>query len=814
MIFPYDKEKELAFIDREIYCNLIESVYQNVLRDTTYFKIVAFWGAGGIGKSRLLNESQKKMRDPLAKPIFIKLEITCKDDLLDILIKFRKALPHKHVYPLFDYAMLILWNNLNVSQLDDSFLHLIKNSLFEFAKLGLDVVFGMSTGITVASIIDLLRMSYDKIKRFYNSRQVDKILDNITLMDIHELIKELPALLAIDIHKAFLNTSLVFIIDSFKQYSSYLSDEMTWLITLIQNIGYGLFIISSREKIVWPEDIKQNVITKNLDQLPQEEVRNVLMKQYPKYSNLVENVITVTDCIPIYLDMAVNVIDRINQDNFPLNKIFFSKKEDIINRFLIHLSEDERQAIIVLSIVQIFDETIFKHLVHELNLSISTLNFEDICNRSIIGNLEYDNYFYKIHDVISNNISFVEKPYKKRQIFKSYLTFLCKRGCNLYNSIQTNMFFKHILEICIRDKVILATEENEMLLDIFFTIKESLLPFDCNEINGFKDYEPLKSIYLFLKALSEERQNSKVRFSWLNQINEETCCFGEHIKSYRLMKGYLQSLCEGTQYLKMVVEPLQKNLSDTDIPKWYYGQTRIFFGDCCISYGKFKTGITELKKYAEDISSLINKKNNYFQVHRHIAHGYRFNMMLEEAEKEYINLISDKEFPPTALQKIYILTNLCETNCYFKPKDVTKISKVALPLADKFHDLKSKGKIYYSLAIAWTIQKKYKQAKKFIKKSLFCNEQDGYVAGKLYAYMAQAYLEYSLRNFVSNDTLKIIQNIQTQIQVYGYFSLPIALMQKKFSNLNQIRQNYEWIDFDKTALVYRRFLDSLSISKT
>lgn len=810
---PYDKEKELTFIDREIYCNLIDSVYQNILKDTTYFKVVVFWGTGGIGKSRLLNESQKNMCNPSAKPLFIKLEITSKDDLLDILIKFRKALPQHHLYPLFDYAMLVLWNNLNVTQLDDRFLHLIGTSLFEFAKSGLDISLGMYTGIPVASIIDLLHISYDKIRKLSLKKQVDRILNNITCMDAHELVKELPILLANDIHKAFLNTSLVFVIDSFKQYSSYLPNEMTWLVTLIQNIGYGIFIITSREKIIWPEDMRENVITKNLNQLPKSEVRNVLIRQYPQYSNLVENVITVTDCIPIYLDMAVNVIDRINQDNLSVNEIYFKTKEDIISRFLIHLPNDEREAIIVLSIVQIFDETIFDHLVHELNLAISILSFEDICNRSIIRNLEYDNYFYKIHDVISNNISYIETPYKKKQIFKSYLTFLCKRGCNLYDSIQTNMLFKHILEICIRNEMVLTVEENEMLLDIFFTIKESLLPFNCDEINGFENYEPLKNIYFFLKALSEERQNSKIRLSWLKQINEKACCFGEHLKSYQLMKSYLRALCEGTQYLKMVVDPLQKELSDQDIPKWYYGQTKIFFGDCCISYGKFSTGIAELKKYAEDISNLITKKNDYFQVHRHIAHGYRFNMMLEEAEKEYETLISNEKFPPTPLQKIYILTNLCETNCYFKPNDVIKLSREALPLANKFHDLKSKGKIYYSLAIAWTIQKKYKQAKKFIKKSLFFNEQDGYIAGKLYAYIAQAYLEYSLKKYISNSTMNIIQNIQKQIQVYGYFSLPIALMQKETGSLKKIRQKYEWINFDKTVLTYRRFLDSLSIPK-
>ncbi len=804
---------ELAFIDRNYYHGLIDSAYKKNLLSTTYFQVISLHGEGGIGKTRLLNESQKRMCDSRAVLISVKLEITSKDDLLDIFIKFRKALPKNHHYPLFDYAMLILWNSLNVSQLDNEFLSITKNSLFDFVKSTLDIGAGLHFGIPVGSLIDAICNRYDKIKSYYGKYEISKLLDDMACMETHELIEELPVLLGNDIHKTFLNKNLVFIIDSFKHYSSHLTDSISWLTSLIQNIGYGLFIVTSREEINWPNTIKHVVISKNLDKLPEAEVRKELLLKYRGYPKLVENIITVTECIPIYIDLAVKVIPECNLSVLQKEHFFFQHKEDIIHHFLIHLPEIERETIVVLAIVQIFDKAIFEHLVRDLNLAIAVYEFDNICNRSLIRNVEHDRYFYKTHDVISNNVSFAENQYKKGRIFESYLTFMHNRGYQLYSSIQMSMLFKHILTLCIRNSIFLTTETTEKILDIFFIIKESLIPFECDEITNFKDCDSLKNIYYFLKTLSEERQNSNLRLKWLEHINENSCNFGKHIKSYKLMKGYLQALCKSTRYLKETVEFINATLTTSEMREWYYGQTKIFLGDCYISYGKFKTGINELETYAKILPQLVGKENDLFQIIRHIAHGYRFNMMLEAAEKKYGSIIYGEGIFPTPLQKLYILTNLCETNCYFKAEKVLDICQEAMKLAQKFHDLKSKGKICYSLAIVWMTKKKYKRSRKFIRKSLIFNQEDGYLAGKLYAYMAQAYYEYALTHSVSSKTLRIIRNIQDKIQVYNYFCLPLILMSDDHSSLKNIEHQYEWIDYNKTVVEYCRFLKSLTVAK-
>ena len=587
------KQSRIDFIDRNYYQSLIHNSYRDIIKNPTDFKIIFLYGPGGFGKTSLLNTCLKNMDNPKAKPIHISLEITDKDDKLDILIKFRKALPKKQFYPTFDYAMQFLWNSLNTSQLDNEFLSFTKSSLWQFIKCSADVTVTVATsvfpiGIATASLADLIDEAYKKLKNIYGEYNLEHILDEIKYMQAHDLVELLPELLGIDIHRSFLNQTLVFVIDAYQEYSKHLISPSCWLTTLLQTIGYGLFIITSRENVCWPDCMMQYVVPKSLNELPVEEVRQELIKRFNQHSRLIENIIEVTGCIPIYLDLAVKSINVDKLQNHIYDKFYFKNKEDIVRKFLIHLPEDEQKAITTLAIVQVFNQEIFEFLVKDLQLPVSILSFNDICHRTLIRNVEYDSCFYKTHQVISNNICKITNQTSIQRILRSYVTIIRNRIIYSYTNFQICMLFKHIISLYILHGISLSEDDTEKLLDIYFVIKESLLPFDCDEIQGFESYQPLKNIYFFLKALSEERKNSGMRLNWLNQICETSCQFGKHIKSFQLIKGYLRALCENCQYLKTVVDEINPFLSDSEVQEWYYGQAKIFLGDCNVSYGKFK----------------------------------------------------------------------------------------------------------------------------------------------------------------------------------------------------------------------------------
>ena len=321
----------MDFIDRECYTDLVESSYKEILRNYTALKIIFFYGAGGFGKTALIEKIVTGMKQ--IKPLHMTLEITDKDDKLDILIKFRKKLPNKKFYPLFDFAVQYLWNNLNTAQLDTEFLDLTQRSLWQYIKSGADIfttaVFP-SIDIATGSVADLIGEAYKKLKKIYFRHRVSAVLDEIATMHPHILIDRLPELLGIDIHKAFLNEKLVFVIDSYQQYSKHLIDPTSWLTTLIENIGYGLFIITSREQINWPDNLRKFVSVKKLDELPETDVRDALMQKYNPDRRLLENIISVTRCVPIYLDLAVKSLDAAGWKSFSCDPCYFKNREDIV----------------------------------------------------------------------------------------------------------------------------------------------------------------------------------------------------------------------------------------------------------------------------------------------------------------------------------------------------------------------------------------------------------------------------------------------------------------------------------------------------
>lgn len=798
----------LEFIDRNDVRNKIQSACNQLLCEITHFEVISIYGVGGIGKTQLLKEEFINNKPFRIKPIYITLEITNKDDLLDILIKFRKALPSSKKYPLFDYAMLYAWNHLNVSKMDADFLQSTRRNVIDFFMPFLDAIIGPPSQLPIGSIIEMTCNLTDQLAKLYKNHKIKKVINCIKDARFQDLMYDLPVLLGADIYRSFLDDYFVLVIDAYKEYSDK-NFSYSWLTTLVEQIRYGVYIITSREEIIWPESLCSNVKSINLKKLPIPEVTDALRSQFSYSASLVENIIRVTDCMPIYLDLAVKALSKTCRDEIEAKDIFFKSKEDILRKFLLHLSVNERETLIILAIIQIFDRKIFEHLVREINLQVNFLCFDKICKSSLVRNYEYDTFFYKTHDVISENIIYITEKNTIQRIVRSYLNYICVHGQRIYSNLQVNMLLKHLIALYIKADLAITQRESEQLLDIFLGVKESLLPFDCNGIDGFANSENLKDIFCFTYALSEERTNSNNRLAWLNKINESSCLFGKHLLSLRLMKGYLRALCEGTQHLKCIVEEIDANLKCSESQEWYYGQTKIFLGDCLVSYGLFQSGIKELKEYRDLIPKLTGKQNDAFQVCRHIGHAYRFNMLLKDAANEYSKLIYGEDIFPTALQRVYILTNLCETYCYFHPEKVIEIAREALPLCNTFKDLKSKGKIYYSLAISCLHKKKFRRAKKYIQKSLYMNQVDGYVAGKLYAYMAQAYLEYAQKKRISLRTLGLIKTIQEKTEVYTCFNLPISLMTEDYSQLKKIKESQEWLDFYQTAINYRHFLESL-----
>lgn len=783
-----DNNKPIKFTDRDKEYVILNNCFVNLMKDNHYFKVLSFFGIGGIGKSRFVNftlENASVLEHQNVSILKINLEIVKSDNILNAIFGLRKQIPT--TCPCFDYAIMNFWNKYSPNEFYTDF----SKSIVEQCLSFFDDKSALSyKGVNILPVVNKIILEIKKVA-----------LDSIYYSEIENLkyddfLNKIPEYLGIDIHNKYFDKYLVFFIDAYEEYNT------KWLEKLIENIRYGVFIITSREKLKWHSAYFNEY---RLYELPDKDTRKLLYS-YNLNDDQIQNIIKITECIPIYVELAIRAIEK-NTNN---SDFFFKDKNDIVNKFFNHLRKEQQELLIVLSLVQIFNEEIFEKIVKSLNLQISILDFFDLIELSIVQNIENFDDFYKIHDVVSRNIMKIYTYDYRKKVFDNYLQAI--KLCNLTN-LQKTLLYKHTLNLFIQNDFLLEKSTCETILDLFFYAKGTLLPIQYNSVVGYETNDQLKPIYYFTKAIYNERESSYTRLSWLETIKDSIDLFGKHKKSFDIIYGYLNGLIKNQSLLFSTLTSINDMLTPSDYQEWFYGQTKVFLGDYNVTQGNFLTARDSLNKYKSQMEYQPEKINNFaFQVNRHLGHLYRFNMFCNEAMKQYKESLYSNKIP-TELQKVYIFTNFCETACLYDYSFVQNNYSDYLKLCKKYNDLKSMAKIYCSIAMIHIKNKKYKSARKCIHKSLYLNTIDGYKSGIMFSYLHMLYLEKkSLKNFREN-TLICFNNQLELIERYGYVKLPIAILNNDLDSINNIRKSYEWLDFKRTFDEYNRMFKELGLKE-
>lgn len=801
-------KKELKFEDRTLIIEDVKKSYQTMMQSKTFFQIISITGMGGIGKSRLLKELKNILKetynaDKKQVIIHITLEIAGSDSFLNALISLRSQIDE--VCPLFDYAFLIYWKRSQISKLDESFLNIFKQQWLNASKW---------LGSMFSLPIDILNISFDTIleflenifgflkERYYKNFFQNRIRD-ISEYSTEELKDCLSGFLGIDINRIFCEKHLCIFIDSYKCYPSVSYDD--WLMDLIEQSNTGLFIISCREKILFPCEIQKYALTKKLEELPEDCVSTILKENIPNITDpVIHHLSTVTGRIPIYVDLAVNTYKNVYPQNTEFDETHFfmyKNRQDIIKAFFNHLKPCHQEFLLPLSFLQLFDRDIFNYVL-TLCPSASILDYSDFQLFSIIANIENDNEFYKVHDVLNTNVIYIIDYDTRLYLFRGYLKHIVSKTIFYVTDTQKIVLYKHIINMIIKNKFIPKQEECELLLDLFFSLKQTLhilLPVGIPEMES---YEPLKDINYFTKAVANERESTLVRLEYLKCIDFDNNMFGKHNKSLRIIYGFLTQWIGDSTPLVNYLATEYPLLKDTEIREWYYAQTIIFWADYLTITGKFKTAQQVLDTFRKKLVAYSEQENSTFQTIRHTGHIFRFNMFLDSANQEYFSVMDKNQNFKNSFQEIYIITNICETNCYLNPDIVFHYCYKGIQLGKMLKDLKSQAKIYYSMAIASIHQKKYHRAKKYIRKSMSLDMIDGYQLGIISSMLANIYLQFAQGVPIDYERF---EKYLARFDVYGFQILPLALIKQDKVQIQSIRIQYEWLNYEKTINAYNEF---------
>jgi len=788
---------ELKFINREVILNSIEYILQEEYTSPNdFFKLFSIYGAGGMGKSRLSEKIKIIYEKSEIQIYLIQLELLRTNTIPYILCDIRKKFSNT---PNFDYAFLQYWQYSKHELPDQSDL----NNFCSFLKQKLPDMFvsiplGIGTFGMVGLFVDIIMGGYEE----YCIEDATKDLVQKIPDKMETIISTLIFLLVKDIQAELKNKRFIIIFDSHTTSTQCKSNCMDWLNEFISRFNQGLFIVTSREKLDWfnDDDFDASLVTQvSLDKIDREHIETYL-KDLNLTQDIIEKLIEQSDCVPLYLNIALDLYHENKCIRTPL-----AIGKDIVKDLLRHLNENQEYIVKYLSVVKLFNEQIFENAIEYNKLSTIGYTYNKFNECMVIGYVETKDELSKIHSILADNIcsGMDSKTIKKILIF--HITALSKRIIFSTISLENKraLIIQSYIEISCNFDVL---EESicEILLDLFFFLydngySQSFIDNADIKNNVFKKTS-FKFISLYINGICFRTINIDKGYKQLNNIDIDKCNFGKHLKSLQCDKNYLLAILGKYKKAEEHIILFYKSLNINESGYRYYPIGQIYFADMLMLRGKF---ISALMEFTTIIDSRILTEALEYESNKAIGHIYRYNFIFEKALEYY----SRGEVKHNKKTESYFMTVLCEIYCYTKPQRVIYNFKSAEDINIKINNNNNLGKLYYSRAIAEISNKNFKKSNIFIKKSIATFEKTNYPGGTIFALLAKCYLEYSRDGKISKHTKNdIINKINSLDNIYEYLLLPIYIAENDTSKIEEFSKKFEWISYNETCTNIMDFL--------
>ena len=795
-VFNNNIDSNREFLDRTDILKHIEEVVIQYKESTEFYKLFAIYGFGGIGKSRLIMQIYELYRYTDLQVYLLPLEILNHETIPAILLHIRQKFSHT---PHFDYALLQYWNFIGYDRVDRKQLLNISEKLL--AKLSDKVDNALLLGL--AGLENCICKLIEFCKEWGITEAEQIRIESLMRGKAEDWYTYMTQILAKDIESEIKNQKFVFLFDSYNIIQT--DYKFDWLKYFINTFEQGIFFVTSREELEWFSNA--NVDNRKFESIPLNCIPEDTVLEYlleNGYSRQqAEIIMNKTECIPLFLDIAMTIGKKTVLDD----QIFvgLKAKEDLVKYLLSHYSAEEQLVIEYLSVVNLFNQEIYDSALNFNRISPQIFCFSSFKKSIIVRYIEQFNDLYKIHSVLSNNISFFVEKDIRTKIIKDYLYCICSRILNdelFYDDIKYN-FVLNAYKLIEDNPFYLDEDTTEKLIDMFFYLLDRSYGLDFVKdisLETNKENGCLKYIYQYIDGKITRGANIIKGLTILNGIPVNDCNFGRHQKSLQCDINYLLAISgkynEAEKKMSDFVDQLQKD----DLGQRYYTKGVIYNCDMKMLRGKFVSSVEELLC----LMNQVTDQRMLFEINKAIGHNYRFNFLFENSMTYYSKLYDSSRHLE------YYFTVLCETNCYFNPQMVFNIYKEAITENKKCNNYNNLGKIYYATAIADILERQYALAEKNIKKAYKEFKKTKYMAGYLFVMITEAYLEYSQTHNISSKTVKKIKNYLSTIDdIYEYLLLPIYVARKDIQKLDEFQNKFDWISYEKTIHNIKKFINLL-----
>lgn len=368
------------------------------------YKVLTYYGIGGIGKSRLLKELYHKLE--LQNSSVMKGLLNFKEEKHrnpgDALICLREDLKKNQniKFTTFDLAYAVYWKKLNPQlslKSNDTTLPFIEEGSF-IGEI-IDQLENVPLALWIPRTIKLLNgmAKYKEILQWWTGRGKE-VMAQLQDMLPNEIEERLSVYWAADV-KEYINTHqcpAVIFIDTYealwenKRQQGSFHEKDAWVQELVLQLPEVLWVICGREKIQWG---KTNAAWNNEEYLEQHLMGELSYTDSDKFlqscgisaKNIRNVIIEASHGLPYYLDLMVDTYNLITEKRIPQPHEFSKTPQQISDRFFKYLELPEKETLKMLSFTRFWTIELFQWLVTEFKTGYPLTAYLDLFRFSFIN---------------------------------------------------------------------------------------------------------------------------------------------------------------------------------------------------------------------------------------------------------------------------------------------------------------------------------------------------------------------------------------------------------------------------------------------
>ena len=583
------------FTDREEPTKAFMNAFNQKVE--TSYKVLTYYGIGGIGKSRLLKELYRKV--DFQHSSVVKGLLNFKEEKHrnpgDALICLREDLKKSQniKFTTFDLAYAVYWKKLNPQlslKSNDTTLPFIEEGSF-IGEI-IDQLENVPLALWIPRTLKLLNgmTKYKEMLQWWTGRGKE-VMAQLQDMVPNEIEEMLSVYWAADV-RDYINThksSAVIFIDTYealwenKRQQGSFHEKDAWVQELVLQLPEVLWVICGREKIQWG---KTNAAWNNEEYLEQHLMGELSNTDSDKFlqscgisaKNIRTVIIEASHGLPYYLDLMVDTYNLITEKRIPQPHDFSKAPQQISDRFFKYLELPEKETLKILSFTRFWTVELFQRLVTEFKTGYPLTAYMELFRFSFINKEKSEEW--NMHAMMRTSLQ-EEVSSSDRALYQqihSYLFMYFEQKLQMKDrenskeetkrffqeafyhgklSLQTNDFLTWFLEkseiLKSRGEFQLLSSYNNELNSYLSQENEQVLHASIYQFYGeinllqgkyeqsVQEYENALSVYRIVTV------SNPILFKQMGRCNMDLAEIMIHINDYEKAFAYLQ---EGTKHFE------------------------------------------------------------------------------------------------------------------------------------------------------------------------------------------------------------------------------------------------------------------------